>query len=177
MDEAEAMAWLERAVDASSDPALSPLDLMDALSVAARRDAAGNPPSNVPSAPEWAPSARVVVGAVVQAAGRFWRAARTGTTGDAAPAWPRVDAGGPTHATVSDGGLVWEDAGVEWAPTWNLAAAEARAWERRAAKAAGRFSFATDGQRFERGQVLDHCRRMAADARRRMAASVPLGAE
>ena len=52
-------------------------------------------------------------------------------------------------------GLTREDA--NWVPTWDLDSAAADGWLRKASKAVSRFSFAEDGQRFERAQIYAHC--------------------
>ncbi len=51
--------------------------------------------------------------------------------------------------------LDYEDA--NWTPTWDLDAAAAEGWRRKAGLAASRFNFAEDGQRFDRAQVYAHC--------------------
>jgi len=52
-------------------------------------------------------------------------------------------------------GLTRADA--NWTPSWDLNAAAAEGWLRKASKAVSRFSFAEDGQRFERAQIYAHC--------------------
>ena len=49
---------------------------------------------------------------------------------------------------------------ANWSPTWDLDSAAADGWLRKASKAVSRFSFAEDGQRFERAQIYAHCIRM-----------------
>lgn len=44
-----------------------------------------------------------------------------------------------------------------WEPTWDLNAAAAEGWARKASKAANSFNFAEDGQRFDRSQIYAHC--------------------
>ena len=44
-----------------------------------------------------------------------------------------------------------------WTPTWDLYAAAAEGWARKASKAATNFNFAEDGQRFDRAQIYAHC--------------------
>jgi hypothetical protein len=44
-----------------------------------------------------------------------------------------------------------------WTPTWDLNAAAAEGWARKASKAASNFNFSEDGQRFDRAQVYAHC--------------------
>lgn len=62
-------------------------------------------------------------------------------------------------ARVDASGLYRSDAA--WTPTWDLNAGAAEGWRRKAGRAAGRFSFGEDGQRFERAQVYAHCLRQA----------------
>ena len=49
----------------------------------------------------------------------------------------------------------------EWTPTWDLNAGAAEGWRRKAGKAASRYSFAEDGQQFQRSHVYGHCLRQA----------------
>ena len=44
-----------------------------------------------------------------------------------------------------------------WTPTWDLNAAAADGWSRKAAKAHNLFNFAEDGQRFDRSQIYANC--------------------
>ena len=44
-----------------------------------------------------------------------------------------------------------------WTPTWDLNAAAAEGWSRKAAKAHNLFNFAEDGQRFDRSQIYANC--------------------
>lgn len=60
---------------------------------------------------------------------------------------------------------------TDWEPTWDLDAAAAEGWRRKASIAANRFNFAEDNQRFDRAQVYQHCAAQAEDyARRSMGA-------
>lgn len=45
----------------------------------------------------------------------------------------------------------------DWTPTWDVNAAAAEGWLRKAGKAAKNFNFAEDGQRFDRAQIYQHC--------------------
>lgn len=58
----------------------------------------------------------------------------------------------------------------EWVPTYDLAAAAAEGWMRKAAMAAGRFDFQADGAQLSRSQVVEHCERMAERWRHRQPA-------
>jgi len=56
-----------------------------------------------------------------------------------------------------------------------LYAALAEGWSIKAGLAADRFDFMTDGQRFQRSQVIDHCEAQADRWRRKLAASLRTG--
>ena len=46
---------------------------------------------------------------------------------------------------------------TSWTATWDLNAGAAEGWLRKAGRAAKDFTFAEDGQRFDRAQVYQHC--------------------
>ena len=53
---------------------------------------------------------------------------------------------------------------ADWTETYSVLGvwrAIAEGWQAKAAAAVGRFDFATDGQSFQRSQVVDHCEAMA----------------
>ena len=56
---------------------------------------------------------------------------------------------------IDASGLYSDDS--DWTPTWDLNAAAAEGWLRKAGRAAKDFTFAEDGQRFDRAQVYQHC--------------------
>lgn len=61
-----------------------------------------------------------------------------------------------------------------WEPTWDLDAAAAEGWRRKAGIAASQFSFGEDGQRFERAQVYANCLSQAEQFARRAMGSIPV---
>lgn len=61
----------------------------------------------------------------------------------------------------------------DWEPTWDLDAAAAEGWRRKASLAATRFSFAEDGQRFDRAQIYAHCIAQAGEYARRSMGAIP----
>jgi hypothetical protein len=61
-----------------------------------------------------------------------------------------------------------------WAPTFDIAYAVALGWEMKAQNAAGRYGFSDAGQRFEREQVVKHCRAQAQYWRGKCSGSVAL---
>jgi hypothetical protein len=64
-------------------------------------------------------------------------------------------------------------ADAAWTPTWDLDAAAAEGWRRKAGIAAARFNFAEDSQRFDRAQIYAHCLSQAAEYSRRSMGSIP----
>lgn len=70
-------------------------------------------------------------------------------------------------------GYIYVDA--EWTPTWDLDAAAAEGWRRKAGLAAARFTFAEDSQRFDRAQIYAHCLSQAEQYARRSMGSIPVG--
>lgn len=178
MNESEALAHLDRMADTSCDPALTSEEVYSILGLARVPDGFGNLPANTASASAWETETAYLVGATVTAstpADRWWLCVSPGTSGSTEPDWPSLGGLPRGQSTVTDGTVTWLDAGSEWAPTWDLNYAAELAWEQKAAKAAGRFDFTTDGQTFRRAQVLANCERMAARFRRKRAGSAPIG--
>jgi len=177
MDADAARALLSSMLDADCDPALSESEVSTLVDLARIPDRFGNLPTNTSAAGVWATATGYLAGAVVTAspaAGRWWVCVTPGTSGGTQPSWPDL-AGRPRgSATITDGDVVWVDAGSEWAPTWDLDYAAELGWEMKAGKAAGRFDFTTDGQTFRRGQVITHCNEMAARYRRKRFGSAPI---
>lgn len=69
-------------------------------------------------------------------------------------------------------GLLPSDTG--WAGTYDLNAAAAEGWRWKAAKVAGDFTFASDGQQFNRADMAKACMDMARTYRDRVVGSIPL---
>lgn len=175
MDQESALARLHLMVDAASDPVLHDTEVEDILRFAQRSDAAGNPCSNVATAPVWAAGTVYAYGDVVTAApaaGRWWMCTTPGTSSTTQPTWADRSALPPYGATVADGTVVWTDVGTAWAPTWDLNAAAAEAWRIKAGRAAGRFNFTTDGQTFSRAQVAAGCRAQERSFRRKITGGI-----
>ena len=169
MDAYAAQDRLERMVAASEDPVLDAPTLADLMRIAMRVDRAGNDPRNSTTVSR-ADSTIYEPGELVrQAAGaeRWWICLIAGTTATAAPTWPTLTGYPRGDTIVRDGTVTWQDAGSRWAPTWNLNAAAAAAWEMKAALVSGRFDFAADQQRFDRSQIHAMCLEQADRFRRR----------
>lgn len=62
----------------------------------------------------------------------------------------------------------------DWTPTWDLDAAAAEGWRRKAGLAAARFNFAEDSQRFDRAQIYAHCLSQAEQYARRSMGAIPV---
>ena len=177
MNESEALRRLELMVDSSGDPALTFSEVAGVLGLAKVPDHFGNLPTNTSASSAWESDTSYLIGATVTAstpAGRWWTCITPGASGATEPTWPSL-AGLPRgQSTVTDGTVVWLDAGSEWAPTWDLNYAAELGWEMKAGRAAGRFDFTTDGQTFRRGQVITNCQQMAARFRRKRASNAPV---
>lgn len=73
---------------------------------------------------------------------------------------------------VDSDGLTPDDSG--WTGTYDLNAAAAEGWRWKAAKVAGDFTFATDGQSFNRSDMVKACLEMSKTFRDRVTGSIPL---
>lgn len=58
-------------------------------------------------------------------------------------------------ARADEDGLYRGETG--WVETWDVNAAAAEGWLRKAGRAASNFNFAEDSQRFDRAQIYQHC--------------------
>lgn len=74
---------------------------------------------------------------------------------------------------VDSNGLAPSDTG--WEPTWDLNAAAAEGWRRKAGAVAGRFNVTVDGDALSRAQAFSHCLQMAERYAARVAGTVQLG--
>lgn len=63
---------------------------------------------------------------------------------------------------------------ANWEPTWDLDAAAAEGWRRKAGKVASRFSVNIDGDALQRAQVFSHCLAMADRYGRKMVRSAEI---
>jgi hypothetical protein len=62
-----------------------------------------------------------------------------------------------------------------WVETFDLDAAAAEGWRIKAGRASSRFSFAEDGQHFDRAQVFAHCVAQAEQYARKGMGAIPVG--
>lgn len=175
MDAATAETLLKAMVDWTSDPALDQSVITSLLAFAAVGDDYGNRPTNVATATAWS-TGTVLVGKVISEGGRYWRCIVPGATGAVEPTWPALAGMSPGSAQVSDGSVTWLDQGNTWAPSYVLDAAVAMGWRIKAAKAASRFAFMTDGQQFSRQQLIAHCLMLATAYERRTSQSITVEA-
>ncbi|MEO6467497.1 MAG: hypothetical protein ABIP21_00245 [Acidimicrobiia bacterium] len=184
MDEAAARTRIEQLVDALTAPVLSVEEIDLLLDRARKPDRSGNGSTNrAGAASTWAASTVITVGTVVRIAStpaRYWRCVSGGVTAAVQPSWPvlgvcndygRTDANYPASwqpqsRQLVDGTVVWEDAGGEWAPTWDFDVAAYEGWRLKSGKLVGAFDFGEDMQTFTRSQMFAHCRAMADSFRR-----------
>lgn len=152
MDIQTATDLVKKMTAATSDPQLADADVQAVLTVWRRPDRAGALPS-----PVWAAETAYSVGMVISAQGHVYNASTGGTSGVAAPVWDTT-----SGATVTDGTVVWTEAGPDpWLGAYNLNRAAAELWRWKAAQAAGDFTFGADGGTYQREQVIAHCLQMA----------------
>lgn len=170
MTEAEARAQLESMIAWDSVPALTSAQVTLLVRAARRIDIDRVEPTTYD---EWEASTAYAAGDLVFPVirnGHYYEVTTAGTSGADEPAWPMTNGG-----TVVDGTVTWTEAGESpWLGTYDLNAAAAEGWRWKAAVAAGSFDFAADGQSFNRSQIAESCREMAAMYRNRVAGSVPL---
>jgi len=172
MDAATALSDLQMMADHESDPALAVDELARILQTSRRVDVGGNNVGNNIDAPTWTPSTVYYVGDIVTpnpVNGSYWICSTPATSGAVEPVWPSVSGVQPFADAISDDDVRWNYSGMTWVPTWDLNAAAAKAWQVKAGKAAGRYNFTTDGQMFQRAQILGHCRAMEKSYRRKIA--------
>lgn len=157
-------------VASSSEPVLTSAELDDLLVLAKRPDADGN----LPYLPWRAQTAYGVDDVVVPDPrnGHLYKVTGAGTTGNAQPAWPLA-----TGATVVDGTVTWQEAGLApWTPTFDLNAAAAEGWRWKAGKVAAVYSYSIEGQSAQRAQMHAQCLEQAARYAKRVIRSVPVRA-
>lgn len=79
------------------------------------------------------------------------------------PYWSGYDqmSGNYSLSMVTDGTIVWQDAGPDGDTPWDVRLATYRAWLQKAGKASADFDFTTNVSKFTREQVVTHCMSMA----------------
>lgn len=65
-------------------------------------------------------------------------------------------------------------ASADWTPTFDVNAAAAEGWERKAGLAAGDFDYSDDAGSYSRQQVYEMCKRQAETYRKRALGSLPI---
>lgn len=166
MDAVAALARLSSLVAAADVPTLSDEDLDDLLDAARRPDCLGVSPRCTSAAPEWTATTAIGVRSIIRQGtdpDRWWIAETTGVTGATEPEWPALT--GLMCVGTSrllDGDVIWRDAGPEWSPTWDLPAAAAEGWRRKAGKVAADVTVQTGDQTLRSEQLIANCLRMAA---------------
>lgn len=103
----------------------------------------------------WVLSTAFTFGAVVLPAtknGHRYTCSQGGTTAATEPTWPTRDG-----ATVTDGTVIWQEAGPDYENVFDIRDAAQRAWVLKQAKASVLF----DGQGQRVSQIAEHCKQMA----------------
>jgi hypothetical protein len=103
----------------------------------------------------WILSTAFTFGAVVLPAtknGHRYKCTTAGTTAATEPTWPTN-----SGATITDGTVVWQEAGPDYDNVFDVRAAAHQAWVMKQAKASVLFD--SSGQRAS--QIAEHCKQMA----------------
>lgn len=157
MQEADARAQLAAKVQQSSEPTLSNAELQALLNAYRRVDVYGVYADRYAS---WVASTAYSVGDYVVPTtrnGHFYRVTVAGTGTSTEPTWPTT-----SGAAVTQDGITYVEAGAApWLGTWALNEAAAEGWRWKAGKAAGRYSFGSDVNNFQRRQIHEMCLQMA----------------
>lgn len=156
LTQADALRELQDLVSPTVCPALSDSDLLRILERTRR-------------ASVWVAQTAYAAGdkmVPVLSNGRLYRCLQGGTTGAVPPVWSRYGTafyGGYSGARVSDGSVVWEDAGPAHREVYDVRAAAKAAWMKKSAIASQEHDFAlAGGDNYKREQVYAHCVAMAA---------------
>ncbi len=137
-----ALAELKRLVQPDSAPALDDVELNAIL-------------DGVQRASFWLLSTAFIFGAVVLPAtknGHRYKCTQGGTTAATEPTWPTRDG-----ATITDGGVRWQEAGSDYENVFDIRAAAHEAWLIKEAKATEMFDFGDQ----KLSQIADRCREKA----------------
>jgi hypothetical protein len=167
---ATALTRLGQMTAATVEPLLTAPELADLLVQARRADTLGTAPDvYLP----WAPSTAYALGATVVPTtrnGHAYTVTTAGASGAMEPPWPTT-----SGATVADGTAVFTEAGsAVWVATYDLNAAAAEGWRRKAAKVSAEFTFSTGQQSFTRRDKFELCQQMVREYQRKIGQVVTL---
>lgn len=165
MTEAEALVWLASHCAADLEPKLTPDELDELLESARVADPAGAPPRRPWTAATSYPAGRYREPVTVN--GHRYVVVVAGVSGATEPSWPTS-----SGAQVTDGSVVWAEAGTSWAQTWDLNEAAREGWLLKAGKCVGNHRLSGTTTVDEEGQpsavvssqpTAAECRRMAEE--------------
>ena len=137
-----ALAELKRLAQPDSTPALDDVELNAIL-------------DEVQRASFWALTTAFTFGAVVLPAtknGHRYSCSQGGTTAATEPIWPKRDG-----ASITDGTVIWQEAGADFDNVFDIRAAAHEAWLMKYAKAVELF----DGGDQKLSQIAERCEQMA----------------
>ncbi len=158
MHEADARTRLAQMVAQTSEPALSNAELQSLLDMHRTPDMYLADADRYVS---WAAGAAYAVGDYVvptERNGHVYRVTVSdGLAGSVEPVWGTTSGA----AVTADGVEYTEDGVAPWLGEWSLMAAAAEGWRWKAGKVAGRFTFSSDVNSFQRRQMHEMCLQMA----------------
>jgi hypothetical protein len=107
----------------------------------------------------YAASTAYTVGQIVQPSapnGHRYECTTAGTTAASAPTWPTSKG-----SSVTDGTVTWTEAGPAHPEQYDVRRATYLAWLLKAGEATASYTFSSDGQSFNRSDLIQHCLEMA----------------
>jgi len=159
MNEATARAQLQSMTAWDAEPTLTAAEVQRLLDMHRMVDVYGVLADAYAS---WAASSPYIVGQLVVPTvrnGHFYNVTVSdGASGPTEPVWPLTSGG----AVVLDGVTYTEAGSAPWSGRWALNMAAAEGWRWKAGKCAGRFSFSSEVNSFQRRQIHEMCLQMAA---------------
>jgi hypothetical protein len=141
-----ALAKLRRLAQPDSQPTLSDPELDEIL-------------DDVQRASFWLSDTEFVIGDVVLPVtknGHRYLCIQGGETAATEPGWPTI-----AGATVTDGEVIWQEAGADYENVFDVRAAAYEAWQMKAGKVANLFDVTSSSNAFKQSQIYDRCIEMA----------------
>lgn len=156
MTQAEALSRLQTMTDYNVEPEITSTrveELLDEVRLAALWDELGTEAGDV------APAVGLVIMPTVRNGHRYELVSLTapGEQGATEPDFPTE-----RDSTITDGDLVWREAGPDYSIRWDLNRGACLGWQLKAGYAAAKYRSVVNDQTFDRNHIIDNCLAMAA---------------